>query len=167
MHVDSVRFGRIEVGDEQVLEFPHGIPGFESARRFFVMDHVGNPRIKWLHSIDEPELALVVADPFQLFAEYQPDVPDEVVEELGIKSPDDALLLTVLTVRAGSGVGPAATASTVTTAAAAVAAPEITANLLAPIVISRSTRQGMQAVLRTGGYSVRNRVELGSESNAG
>jgi len=145
MQVDTVRFGTLSVDDDKIILFPKGLPGFEDERRFFLMDHAGNSKIKWLHSADNPGLALVVADPFGLFEEYRPDVPDEIMRELGITSPDGALVLTVLTVRAWQHEGEP---------------PAISANLLAPIVISKERRTGAQVVLRSGEYGVRHQVRL-------
>jgi len=115
------------------------------------MHHAGSSKIKWLHSADNPGLALVVADPFDLFDDYRPDVPDEIARDLGITSPGDALVLTVLTVRAGQHEGEP---------------PTISANLLAPIVISQERRTGVQVVLRSGEYDVRRQVRLRSSESA-
>ena len=156
MQVDTIRFGTLSVDDDKIILFPKGLPGFEDERRFFLMDHAGSSKIKWLHSVDNPGLALVVADPFGLFEDYRPDVPDEIARDLGIADPDGALVLTVLTVRAGQQEGEP---------------PMISANLLAPIVISKERRRGAQAVLRSGEYGVRHQVHLqlgeGAEHRAG
>ena len=152
VQVESVRFGALNVDDDKIILFPRGIPGFEDAGRFFLMDHAGSSRVKWLHSVDNPGLALVVADPFDLFDDYRPDLPDEIAVELSIASPDDALVLTVLTVRAGLGKGEP---------------PTITANLLAPIVISKERRIGAQALLKAGEYGVRHEVSVLPGSSGG
>ena len=151
MQVDTVRFGTLCVDDDKIVLFPRGLPGFEDERRFFLMDHSGSSKIKWLHSADNPGLALVVADPFGLFEEYRPDVPDEIARGLGITGPDGALVLTVLTVRAGQHEGEP---------------PTISANLLAPIVISKERRTGAQVVLRSGEYGVRHQVHLRLDEGA-
>jgi flagellar assembly factor FliW len=145
MQVQSARFGTLSVDDDKIILFPKGLPGFEDERRFFLMDHAGSSKIKWLHSADNPGLALVVADPFDLFEEYRPDVPDEITRDLGLTSSDGALVLTVLTVRAGRSEGEP---------------PTISANLLAPIVISRERRIGAQALLKSGEYGVRHQVPV-------
>ncbi len=145
MQVDSIRFGTLSVDDDKIIRFPKGLPGFEDEHRFFLMDHAASSKIKWLHSADNPNLALVVADPFDLFEEYRPEVPDEIMRNLGITSSDGALVLTVLTVRAGQREGEP---------------PAISANLLAPIVISRDRRIGTQVLLRSGEYGVRHQVPM-------
>ena len=145
MQVQSARFGMLSVDDDRIILFPKGLPGFEHDRRFFLVDHSGSSRIKWLHSADNPGLALVVADPFDLFEEYQPDVPDEIARDLGIQSPDGALVLTVLTARARQREGEP---------------PSVSANLLAPIVISRERRTGAQVLLKSGEYGVRHQVPV-------
>jgi flagellar assembly factor FliW len=155
MKVQSSRFGALTVDDNKLISFPKGIPGFEDSRRFFLLDHPGNVRVKWLHSADDPGLALVVANPFELFADYQPEVPEEIVGMLGARGPEDMLVLTVLSVHRGN-------------------PPKVTANLLAPIVICHGTMRGVQVMMKAGKYGVRHEVELlqknfkaGPKSSAG
>lgn len=143
MKVESTRFGMIEVPEEQVIEFPHGIPGFEHAKRFFLMNHEASAHVKWLHGIDMPDLALAMTDPFGLCQGYAPELPDEAVEELGIESPDDMLLLAVLSVRSDRN-----------------SALQVTANLMAPVVISLKRRLGMQVTLYNTDYPLRYAVQL-------
>jgi len=141
MKVQSSRFGTLTVDGDKIMSFPKGIPGFEDSRRFFLLDHPGSAKVKWLHSADDPGLALVVASPFELFVSYEPEVPDGVAEALGAEGPEDMLVLTVLSVHAGN-------------------PPKVTANLLAPIVVCSATMRGMQVVMEAGKYGVRHEMEL-------
>lgn len=141
MEVQSSRFGALIVDDSKLISFPKGIPGFEDSRRFFLLDHPGSARVKWLHSVDDPGLALAVANPFELFVNYQPEVPDEIVEALGAEGPEGMLVLTVLSVHSGK-------------------PPKVTANLLAPVVICSGTMRGVQVMMKAGKYGVRHEVEL-------
>ncbi len=121
------------------------------------MDHPGNVRVKWLHSADDPRLALVVANPFELFADYQPEVPEEIVGMLGARGgPEDMLVLTVLSVHRGA------------------TRRRLRPISLPPIVICHGTMRGVQVMMKAGKYGVRHEVELlqknfkaGPKSSAG
>ncbi len=42
MKIESPRFGTLEVDASKIIEFPRGLPGFESCRRFTLFDPPGN-----------------------------------------------------------------------------------------------------------------------------
>jgi flagellar assembly factor FliW len=134
----SERFGEIEVPPEALLEFPRGLIGFPAARRFAVVENPGGGPFRWLHSVDEPGLAFVVADPDQFFVDFAIDVPDEERRFLELEDTRDASFLVVVVVPAD----PRAT----------------TANLLGPIVINSRRRRGLQLELQVPGFSTRQPV---------
>ena len=116
--VDSSRFGTLDVADDAVLEFPQGLIGL-GGRRFALHAPGAEDVIVWLHSLEDPELAVPVADPWAFFPDYEVVVSDEEAARLGVASPDEARVL--VTVR----VGPTA--------------QECFANLKAPILLAGRT----------------------------
>ena len=110
------------------LQFPAGLPGFPEARRFTLVwwGDESSP-FSILASLDQEGLEFLVVPPLAFFPLYAPEIDDELAERLGIESEDDVILLTIVTT--GDDPGSA------------------TANLMAPIVINRHTRQAAQAVL--------------------
>lgn len=75
--IDSTRFGRIEVAPESAIAFPNGLAGFDS-RRFTLIARAQDDAFLWLHSLDDPALALPVVDPRRFFAGFalEPAAPD-------------------------------------------------------------------------------------------
>lgn len=67
--IDSTRFGRIEVAPESEIVFPHGLVGFDS-RRFTLVAREQDAAFVWLHSLEDPALALPVADPRRFFSAF-------------------------------------------------------------------------------------------------
>jgi flagellar assembly factor FliW len=122
--VDSKLLGAIEVPATALYEFPAGLVGFESYRRFALVP-AGRTGVYWLQSIDEPGLAFVLADPFQVADDYHADVPDAELTALG--------------------------AGGVTLGGAG---QEATANLRAPVVFNVTTRRARQVVLPDDRYGV-------------
>jgi len=67
--IDSTRFGRIEVAQDGAIEFPHGLAGLASTR-FTLVARAQDDAFLWLHSLEDPALALPVVDPRRFFADF-------------------------------------------------------------------------------------------------
>lgn len=133
--VDLPRFGVCTYRESEVLTFPWGLPGFGTLRRFIALSLEGQERFVWLQSLDDADVALPTADPWQIFADYSPQLPAYATSSLDLRQPEDFVTLCVVVVTAG--------------------AAEMTMNLLAPIVVNLETRTARQVTLEGGGYSVR------------
>lgn len=134
MEVRTRHWGVVEVADDRVVHFPEGLPGFPDSRRFALLGEPG-ALFLWLQSVDDPEVALPVADPFSLFGGYEVPLDPEDVEALAVTSPQEVAVLVVVTVRSEP--------------------LEATANLAAPILVNTARRLGRQKVLSDSRYSVR------------
>ena len=111
--VESTRFGTLEIEADAIIEFPAGLIGLDSSRLTIVGEITDGP-FQWLHSIDDPSLALPVTSPWAFFASYEVELSDEETER--VDAGDDTVVY--VTVRAGSELS------------------AFSANLRAPIVIS-------------------------------
>ena len=120
------------------LTFEDGLIGCPDWKRFSLETEAAGPAIHTLRSLDEPDVALYVCDPFTIVPDYEFEVGEPDASALELKDPSDALVLVVLTVR----TDPAG----------------VTANLLGPLVINSRTGRGRQLVLATSEYSVRHAV---------
>jgi flagellar assembly factor FliW len=89
VNIDSTRFGSIEIPDEGVIEFPNGLIGLAGTRYALVAKEEDSAFV-WLHSIDDPSLALAVTNPFQFFPSYEVVLSDSEAERIGITSPEQA-----------------------------------------------------------------------------
>ena len=87
--IESTRFGSIEVPNEGVIEFPAGLIGLTGTRYALVAKEEDSAFL-WLHSVDDPSLALAVTNPFQFFPEYEVVLSDSEASRIGITSPDQA-----------------------------------------------------------------------------
>jgi flagellar assembly factor FliW len=87
--IESTRFGVIDIPDEGVLEFPLGLIGLAGTRYALVAKEEDSAFV-WLHSIDDPSLALAVTNPFQFFPTYEVLLSDSEASRIGITSPDQA-----------------------------------------------------------------------------
>ena len=112
--IDSSRFGPLQVEPEDVIDFPLGMIGLPG-HRYTLLDRNPGSGFLWLHSLDEPALALPVLDPRKFFKGFEVSIGDEDRERVGASDLDAAALY--VTVRAAS--DPA----------------DIVVNLRAPIVV--------------------------------
>ena len=96
--IDSSRFGTLEIASEDVIEFPNGLIGL-GGRRFALVANDDDGAFSWLHSIDDPSLALPVANPWTFFADYAVDLSDEAAAPITADPADVAVWVTV---RAGA-----------------------------------------------------------------
>ncbi|HEX7292506.1 MAG TPA: flagellar assembly protein FliW [Conexibacter sp.] len=67
--IDSTRFGRIEVAPDSAIVFPQGLVGLDS-RTFTLIARAQDDAFVWLHSLEDPALALPLADPRRFFSAF-------------------------------------------------------------------------------------------------
>jgi flagellar assembly factor FliW len=89
VNIESTRFGSIEIPDDGVIEFPNGLIGLAGTRYALVAKEEDSAFL-WLHSIDDPSLALAVTNPFQFFPSYEVVLSDSEAARIGITSPEQA-----------------------------------------------------------------------------
>jgi flagellar assembly factor FliW len=110
----SSRFGELQIPAEAILDFPNGLIGL-GGRRFALLARSEESSFVWLHSMDDPELAVPVTNPWRFFEDYAVDLADDEAERLGISGPEDA--------------------SVYVTVRSAAALEDFCANLRAPILV--------------------------------
>src|SRR5919206_5290550 len=99
--IDSTRFGTIEIPTHAVVEFPNGLIGLGGSRYVLIARDESNPFV-WLHSVDDPSLALAVTNPFQFFPEYEVELADAEAERIGLTEASEADVY--VTVRAAESI---------------------------------------------------------------
>jgi flagellar assembly factor FliW len=130
--IESSRFGRVEIDPTTVVEFPDGLIGLGGSRYALLASDAKSPFL-WLHSLEDPELALPVTDPARFFSGFQVELADEDAERLGL---DDVTAVAIyVTVRA------------------AEALEDFSANLKAPILVWNG--EGHQVINQASDASLR------------
>ena len=108
--------------------FDEGIPGFEKDKKFVIVPVEGEGPFYYMQSLGS-DLCLLIADPFIFFPDYQIDLPDEQVDELGRDEAHEKLVVyVVITINE--------------------MIQSSTANLMAPVIINAITRKGVQYILQ-------------------
>ena len=137
MKVLTRPYGEIEVDERQKVRFPSGLFGFEELREFVLLDAAQQP-FYWLQSLESPTVAFVLIDPLLFRPDYTPDVDHEELAEIGVQSPEDLLVLAVVTFAEGQ--------------------KGMTANLQGPILLNRRTHRGRQAISGNPRWGVRHPI---------
>ena len=83
--IESTRFGSLEIADESVIEFPTGLVGL-GGRRYTIVTPDPESPFHWLHSVDDPSLALPIANPLVFFPEYSIELSDADLARVGAES---------------------------------------------------------------------------------
>ena len=136
MTIERTKLGDVEFDDDRVVTFSEGILGFSGSRRFALLSMRKDSPFTWLLSVDRPELAFVVADPFPFFPGYQAQFEDGDLKDLSFREGDGLAMMVIVTVRGKR-------------------RKDTTFNLRAPIVVNMRTLTGKQVVLKEEKWEVR------------
>ena len=90
--INTLRFGELEIEEQDVVRFADGIPAFEDEHEFVVLPYEEGTPYMFLQSMMTPELAFLMTDPFVFFPDYSFELDDENMEKLAINSMDDVLV---------------------------------------------------------------------------
>ncbi len=137
MRVKTKAYGEIDTDERQHVLFPAGLLGFEKFKDYVLLDAPQKPFF-YLQSIDVPELAFILIDPFLFRPDYSLDVDNENLGDIGVARPEDVLVFAIVTVPGEGG--------------------SATANLMGPLIINKANRLGMQTVLGDSRWRVKHDI---------
>lgn len=111
-----------------------GILGFENLKEYELLDIENEDILKEFNSTEEDCIGFIVVSPFKIIKEYEIVLNQETIEKLEVKSPNDIILLNIITI--------------------GQTLEESTVNMKAPIVINVRNNCGMQIILQDEEYSI-------------
>ena len=135
MKFNTVRFGEIDIDENRIFEFVLPIIGFDTLKKFVILEPGKETLFKWLQSVDDPTLAFPIISVSTLNIDYSIDLPDNVVDMLEVTSVDSLLVMNITSIPQDD---PKAT----------------TINLLAPLIFNVDTQKAGQIVLSRSGYDI-------------
>ena len=127
-------FGEIKVKDEEVINFTKPILGFDDCRQYLLIESESIFPTFWLQSINDPNLAFPVISPYSVDENYSLKIEALDLDDIRLKSIDDALVLTLMVVPQ--------TISSIRT------------NLRAPIIYNPEKKVAKQLILRDEKYPI-------------
>ncbi len=123
-----LEFDQLSIEENNPITIRGGILGFEELSRYTIVADEPDAPLYWLQSLDDPELAFIVVDPFLIKADYDPRFNPADLAALEIDDiREDAILLAIITLKEDY--------------------LQSTANLMAPVVINKKTLIAKQIIL--------------------
>ncbi|WP_242517930.1 flagellar assembly protein FliW [Halobacillus sp. GSS1] len=144
--IETKYFGEIEIEKKDCIEFPEGLPGFESYHTFVLLPVEELGTYFALQSVEEAGLSLIVTNPYHFYKDYEFDISEK---DLGIEHPENVAVFNVVTLRDPF--------------------ENSTLNLQAPIVMNTVKRTAKQLILNQPEYKTKHPLILtakGGESHA-
>ncbi len=136
----TTRFGPLELEASDIIQFPAGLYGFEKEKNFTFLPfdpNIDSP-LEWMQSLTTPGLAFVITDPFLYVPDYVVKLTEEEKKTIHHR-PEHKLQTRVI-----------------------VTIPEnyleMTANLVAPLVINLESQTARQFVLTSVEYDTRHHL---------
>ncbi|WP_352398780.1 flagellar assembly protein FliW [[Clostridium] aminophilum] len=133
-------YGTVEYEESDVLSFPDGLFGFTECKHFIplCLEEGEDNSILLLQSIEMPEIAFVVINPFVLEPDYAPVLRHEELNYLQVSSENELSFYVICVLHEDY--------------------LDNTVNLKCPIILNPTTRTGMQVILSDSPYEFRHRV---------
>ena len=140
MLVKTRFFGEVDLPEEKILTFEHGLIGLGEYIKFTILNDCDkeDSNISWLQSVEEPSFALPVIKPWLVKEDYNPVVEDELLKHIGELTEENLVILTTMTVPED--------------------VKQMSVNLKAPIIINADTRKGAQIICENDDYEVKYKV---------
>ncbi len=135
-----MRFGNIEISENEIINFSDGLLGFEDEKKFCLVDPNDSTLILWLQSAKTPSICFPIIEPNFFTEDFNFTIPQTDLTTLEIEK-NNKLVFNILTIPSN--------------------ATEISANLKAPIVINNTTRSAKQIVLQDNKLSVNENIYEG------
>ena len=126
--------GKMEISEDSVITIPEGLFGFEKFTKYAIVDSDYEPFL-WLQSMEDPNLAFLIVDPFLICSYYETDIDDDSLSKIDVKKPEDIIIMTIVTVPQDGSA--------------------ITANFQGPLVINKHSKKCIQAILSDNRWSTK------------
>lgn len=137
MIINTKFFDEIEIQDKDIISFDSGLPGFEDIKKFVLLDADSHGMLKCLQSVEYKDIAFILANPWDIVGNYEMDIDDEMLEELGDKDANNLLAYSILN----------------------ISREKMTANLMAPVLININTNKGKQVILYKSKYTIKHLIK--------
>lgn len=139
MNIETTRFGNVAIDETKIIHFPDGLLGFPEQKDYILLEHRSDSPFFWLQSVDRPDLAFVLTNPFLLDKDYLQNLSPNEETLFQCREGDSISVFAIVTIPPGK-------------------VEEMTVNLLGPVVVEAEARIGRQVVIPNSGYSQRHPV---------
>lgn len=138
MIINTTRFGRVQVSNEDLITFAEGILGFNDLKKFILLDDPNDDIFAWLQSCEAADVAFPILEPELFSAQYKVVLTKSDLEALKLDGKKVPRCFSIITIPDDP--------------------TQMTANLKAPIVINVELRIARQCVLQDNQLAIREPV---------
>lgn len=133
--ITTTRFGRVQIAQEDIINFPEGILGFNDMRKFVLLDDPNDEIFVWLQSCEVPDVAFPLLEPEIFASDYKVVLTKTDSESLKLESGQHPRAFAIITIPDDP--------------------TQMTANLKAPILINIKLKAARQCVLQDNTLQIR------------
>ncbi len=128
MQFNTKNFGNIEIDEKNIISFESPLSGFPKSSKYTIISQDDDQLFFWLQSLDESDVCLCMMDIFKVMPEYNPEVAEFKLMALSDGNVNLEEIKTYNIVVIPDDI------------------KNMTANLLAPIIINNQTNKGAQII---------------------
>jgi len=132
-------FGKVNIDEDKIIEFPDGLPGFKEENEFVLLPLDEDSLFVIMQSVNTPELAFITIEPRNIIKDYEFVISEKTEELLQIEGIEDIILLNIVNIKDK--------------------VEDMTINLAAPLVININKNLGKQIILDDSKYPVKFKLE--------
>ncbi|MFV0515931.1 MAG: flagellar assembly protein FliW [Aminipila sp.] len=140
-------FGEIDLDNEEIIHFPNGLFGFEDNKEYVLLSFLDDDGqtsedfLLCLQSVETPELAFIVMNPYFICQDYDPyQISEKQLQEINLGQQTKHTVCCVAVIRDNF--------------------EESTINLKCPIIINLENKVAKQFILEDSNYSMRHSVVI-------
>lgn len=138
MKIQTAYMGEVEINQQEVIHFEHGLPGFEQENSFVMLPIEENSVFQILQSLQTEDLAFVITSPYAITTDYNFDLDEATVHALDIQNENEVAVFAIVSLKD--------------------TLAQSTVNLKAPIVLNITNRKAKQVILDSTDYDIRHQI---------
>jgi len=142
MQIQTTRFGKVNLSENDLVTFTEGLLGFSELRKFVLLDDPNDEIFAWLQSCEKPAVAFPILEPELFTSSYNIKLSKHDLEALKLAADSG-----------GGGIASRHRIFSIITIPADVT--QMTANLKAPIVINVKERLAKQIVAQENDFQIK------------
>lgn len=136
MLVKSRFLGELNIDESKIITFEDGILGFENIKEYCIASIPQKEGFYLLQSIEDENISFILINPWDTFKDYEIDIEDSHLKLMDIEESSQLAVYSIISFKKN----------------------DITANLLAPVVINAETKKGVQIVLHSSEYKTKHSI---------
>lgn len=137
MKITTAYLGKVEINPSEIIQFEHGLPGFEEEKEFIQLPLSEGSAYQVLQSVKTAGLAFIITSPYAIIVDYSFELDESVIQALDINSDNEVVVFVIVSIKD--------------------TLENSTVNLKAPIVLNIENQKAKQIILEED-YAIRHQL---------